>query len=195
MLLIQCLHKTNLFSYLEKIFASELLSLNLNSCSTQETNTITIHRNAVNMKLITLVILAFLVTLQNVNATEFSFNTTHSNDSLVTIANMTKMYNFDVFTELNLVLLAHKKALESGDFAEYNKVATKWNHIMRITGNKTIIELWNMPIRPEPKKEEPDNFIDENDTAYWRPAPIVPPARFLSERIESDPPSVEVGRL
>ena len=104
------------------------------------------------MKLMTLIILAFLLTLLNVNATEFSFNTTQSNDSLLSIVNITKMYNFNVFTELNLVLSAHKNALESGNFVEYNKVAARWNHIMRIAGNKTIIELWNMPIRPEPKK-------------------------------------------
>jgi hypothetical protein len=146
------------------------------------------------MKLMTLIILAFLLTLLNVNATEFNFNTTQSNDSLLSIANITKMYNFDVFTELNLVLSAHKNALESGNFVKYNEVAAKWNHIMRITGNKTVIELWNMPIRPEPKKEEPVNYIDENDTAYWRPQPPVHP-RFYSYSEPAPLPIQEGGSL
>ncbi len=73
-------------------------------------------------------------------------------DSLLSIVNITKPYNFDPFMEYDLLESAHKKALESGNSAEYSKIAKKWNTMMRMTHNKSIIDTWTMPAIPEPKK-------------------------------------------
>lgn len=136
------------------------------------------------------VILAFLFTLSTANATDMSYIINQSNDSLVSISNMTKLYNYDAFIELNLLVLEYKNALETGNFVEYNKHASRWNLMMRTTGNKTIIDMWTMPIRPEPEKEELDNsgiYINREYTTHM-PLPNLPSS--TPEIVSSNPPLI-----